>query len=267
MGSETFSVTRLSTEVTNAFNESLIKYVQLFLVSCIDHKKILDARISKKRSANKIFTTSNGFDASDFSMLPTKADARKSLGVMPNEKILLFIGRFSGEEYGAKVLLEAFSILLREEPNAVLFLVGDKLPLSLQSFFNSLGIDKKTRIYGSIPHREIPKYIVASDVCIGPIMPTIAMPLKILEYMACGKPIVTGKGSVCVDLNPQLNFVESLPQPADLSQALLKVIRDPILAETLSSRVKELSGKLSWQNVAENLEALLKETAKIYSAR
>lgn len=241
----------------NSINELVAVHSDLFFVVCTENEIIFKYRMNRKHPNFPVLLSPNGFDAFDIQNRSSRSAARLCLGIKESEHVLLFVGRFSGEEYGTDILLKAFSLLIDQRSNSRLFLVGDSLPQHLQLLAVSLGIEKKIRTVLSIPHKQVMDYVVASDICIGPILPTLAIPLKVLEYMACGKPIVTGKGSVSQDLSPSFNFVESEPDPEALSQAFLRIIDDPNFANTLSMRAKLLSERFSWQSIANNLEGLM----------
>ena len=67
-----------------------------------------------------------------------------------------------------------------------------------------LGMKKYVKFVHSVVHGEIPKYICMSDVTIGPLVSTIdtfgSVPRKVLEYMACAKPVIACQGGVSEDL-------------------------------------------------------------------
>jgi glycosyltransferase involved in cell wall biosynthesis len=264
MGLKRLSLAEELVKVINTLNESLIRYTSAFLVATSDNLETLMLRIGRRCPPGKVRLTSNGFDASDFRDLPTKEEARKSLGIEPRKKVLLFVGRFSGKEYGAKVLLKAFSLLVKKEPDSLLYLVGDELPVALQPVLDSLGIGENARVCGSMPHEDVAEFIVASDVCIGPLMATQAMPLKVLEYMTCGKPVVTGKGSITVDLDPESNFILTLPEPENVSEAFLKALTNNDLVQALGSSSRKIAGRLTWERIAEDLERVLTNAIRDY---
>ena len=58
-------------------------------------------------------------------------------------------------------------------------------------------LDKVT-FTGTVPYTQIPKYISCMDVCLlpykaGALFADAALPLKLFEYMACGKPVISSK--------------------------------------------------------------------------
>jgi glycosyltransferase involved in cell wall biosynthesis len=257
MGSSSNSSMERFVRVLNVFNESLIKRLSVFLICCSEYKEILLAR--NKSYYDKIQLLVNGFDLTDFHNLPSKDDVRKSLGLTSENKMILFVGRFSGEEYGAKVLLKAFALLLQKAPGAVLFLVGDVLSNDLLKLIDSLGITESVKVYGAMPHKDILQFIVGSDVCIGPLMATQTIPLKVLEYMVLNKPVVSGNGSISKDLNPETNFILCSPMPEEISEAIWKALCDQRLNKSYGNSVPE---KFSWQTVSEEMEQILSSVVK-----
>ncbi len=58
------------------------------------------------------------------------------------------------------------------------------------------GLEERVKFTGMIPYSQVPKYISAMDVCLMPFskksaISESAVPLKLFEYMACEKPIIS----------------------------------------------------------------------------
>lgn len=244
-------------KVANVFNEHFVKYAKAFLVVNSENKEILESRLGNKATSCHIGLSHNGFNLSMFKDAPNKEETKKSLGIEPEKKVLLFVGRFSGEEYGIEVLLKAMPNILTKVPNSILMLVGDKMTSNQQELVNSLGISKNIRVYGPMPNKEVVKFIVSADVCVGPLMPTLATPMKVLEYMACGKPMVTGIKSVSKDMNPNINFLVVPPEPKSVTEAIVKVLQDKEYARKLGLNGERFVSKFNWDNIAYDLERVL----------
>jgi len=242
--------------VVNAFNEHFIKHANAFLVVNSESKGILASRLGKNASNCHVGLSYNGVAQSLLKDAPNKEEARKLLGIEPEEKVLLFVGRFSGEEYGIEVLLEAMPNILIRVPNSVLILVGDKMTSHQQKLVNSLKISKNIRVYDPQPHKQIIKFIMAADLCIGPLMPTLAIPQKVLEYMMCNKPVVTGIKSISRDIDPNF-FLVIHPNPKFVANAIIEVLQNGEYARRLGSNGKRVAGKFTWENVGAELERLL----------
>jgi glycosyltransferase involved in cell wall biosynthesis len=265
MGVKSPSLEVRVSKIVNYVNESFIRYVNLLLIPNLLGKELLLSRIRRRCPNCHVDLSNNGFDSDLFNELPSKKEARGFLGIGNAEKIMLFVGRFSGAEYGMDILLKAFSGVLHEQSDALLFLVGDELPLRLQVLVDSSGIHDKIRVYGPVAQTDLVKFIAAADVCVGPLMATQAMPLKIMEYMACGKPIVTGRNSISAELNPELNFLVVDAEPDKVSHALLRVLKDTDYAESLGCSASRAVSNFSWKRIANSLEKDLFKIVKTNS--
>jgi D-inositol-3-phosphate glycosyltransferase len=122
---------------------------------------------------------------------------------------------------------------------------------------------------GPIPYDVVPDYINACDVLCAPYDPSlsrirnergIGAPLKVLEYMACQKAVIS------TSIGPVKEVVESgrtgvLVPPGDVN-ALAEVIRGFIESPDLLGRMgiearKEVIAKYSWSRLAEIIEGIL----------
>jgi glycosyltransferase involved in cell wall biosynthesis len=254
-------------KIVNSFNEFFIRYANVFLIPDSQCQRILLSRIRGTCPNCQIGLSNNGVDLDLFNDLPSKKEARDSLKIRSDEKALLFIGRFSGAEYGIDILLKAFSIVRQERSDVLLFLIGDTLPLRLRVLVDSLGIRSGVKVFGPMLHTDVAKFIVAADVCVGPLLATQTSPLKIMEYMVCRKPIVTGRGSVNASLNPATNFSVVDPEPVAVSEALLRILKDTDYAESLVSNSLKAVSALNWERVAVDLEKVLSDTVEQYHER
>ncbi|MCB1755697.1 MAG: glycosyltransferase [Gammaproteobacteria bacterium] len=97
---------------------------------------------------------------------------------------------------GVDRVVEAFAQLpARVLENSRLVIVGSGSGLELlRQQITGLGLESKVELRGFVPYEEIPQQIAGADVCICPLPDypewNVSSPLKVLEYMACGKPLI-----------------------------------------------------------------------------
>src|SRR5262249_10205634 len=88
--------------------------------------------------------------------------------------------------------LKLIRFLAEQRPNWSLVLVGPSSPMAQLNLVNWL---KNVHIWGSKPQERIPAYMQAFDCCLNPyITGSLAdhcSPLKLYEYLAAGKPVVS----------------------------------------------------------------------------
>ncbi|GIT66664.1 MAG: hypothetical protein Ct9H300mP25_01360 [Acidobacteriota bacterium] len=139
---------------------------------------------------------------------------------------------------------------------------GDRDEARLQSLVYTLGIDDRVTFTGLVPRAEVDPLVRSATVCVVPTVDTpsarYTSPLKLFEYMACGRPVIIS------DLPPVREVVEDeqtalLVPPSDagkLAEALRRLLGDKVLATRMTRRASEVVSKYSWAQRAESLERL-----------
>lgn len=163
---------------------------------------------------------------------------RASLGIKPQDKIILAVGRFSVEK-ALDDLVRAFALLRESVPAGHLVLVGDGPQRSeIETLAESLNIQSKTHFIGQVSD-PAPYYAIA-DVLSLPSL-SEGSPLALLEAMGAGLPIVaTRVGGVpeMVEHEKSALLVEPR-QPSQLAHALQRILSDESLAQRLGFGARE----------------------------
>jgi|SRR5262245_8178132 len=147
-------------------------------------------------SPDRIEVVGLGVDHALFRPLEQES-ARKSLGLSPAATLLLYVGGMD-EYHDLGPLIEAFTHIRRR--SVELHLVGDG-EYRMRYEEKAKAAHTPVRFHGQVPHSTVPQYIAAADVCLAPYR-TRAFPhgrvffstLKIPEYMACARPVVSVPG-------------------------------------------------------------------------
>jgi len=166
-----------------------------------------------------------------------------------------FVGRIR-PWHGLDVLIEAFAVARAEDPGLRLCVVGDDggTGRELQEQVRRLGLDDAVEFTGAIPPEEVPAALGAMDAVAAPYPPLddfYFSPLKIFEYMAAGKPIVASSIGQITHLldHEKTGLLVPAGDVADLAAGLLRLRREPDLAETLGRNARaEAEARHSWQD-------------------
>jgi glycosyltransferase involved in cell wall biosynthesis len=131
---------------------------------------------------------------------------------------------------------------------------------------------------GPVPHEKVPAFINAMDITVAPYNPSksplrseygIGSPLKVFEYMACGKPVIaTSVEPVLRIINHMENGI--LVPPGD-SKALAKAISFAVQNREKMEEIGEkgrqtVLAKYSWKAFAKRLNKILKEVLAKHSS-
>ena len=84
-------------------------------------------------------------------------------------------------------------VVKKMEVNADLLIVGgtEDRCSELEQFVREQDIESRVEIVGRVPHEKVSDYINRADLCFGPFVESRkASPLKIYEYVSCGREVV-----------------------------------------------------------------------------
>jgi glycosyltransferase involved in cell wall biosynthesis len=133
-----------------------------------------------------------GINAKHFGSV-TKETARQNLGIAPQSKVILYVGRFDPRK-GIETLVKACAKL--PQPFQ-LYLVGgsreggsdSEEQQRIRSLVKALGLEQVTVFTGQVSQEQLPAYYAAADVC---VVPSYYEPfgLVAIEAMAAGTPVI-----------------------------------------------------------------------------
>jgi len=217
----------------------------LFLIVNTQNKRALYFR-RPGIPLNKLHLSPNGFPPFLHVGLITR--------IRGESKTIVFVGRFSGAEYGIGLLLNAMSIVLKKAPDAKLALVGDELSEGLKRQIDKMNLNQNIIVYPATDQIDVAKIIADSSVCIGPFFATQAIPLKVLEYMALGKPVVSGIHSISSDLAIDgENCLLVKANSIDIANAIIELLSNEELALRIGRNALSSVEKFSWEHIVEDL--------------
>ena len=144
-------------------------------------------------------------------------DIFRPLGNLPKNNDIgefkIFYHGTMTENRGVVTLVEAINALQGEyKDNVTLTLVG-KGPAyeQVEKSVELNGLERFIELKGFIPYEDIPEEIAKADCCICPLPNypewEISSPIKIFEYMACGKPVILTPISAHLDVVKTDDFV------------------------------------------------------------
>ncbi|HJN56977.1 MAG TPA: glycosyltransferase family 4 protein [Candidatus Woesearchaeota archaeon] len=178
--------------------------------------KNLKKYISKIRT-RPVHIIENGVNLSLFKKI-SKDKARSKLKLPKKAKIIVYVGSIS-KINGADIMLNVFEEVRKEMPEAYLLLAG--------KVSKNLNIKKENIILMKFKKRDgVALALNASDVAMLPKhvdnFSPYCFPYKLMEYMACGLPIVaTDIGDVSIVLK---NYEGSLVNPDNIEEYKNRII-------------------------------------------
>jgi glycosyltransferase involved in cell wall biosynthesis len=210
--------------------------------------------------ADKTRILRTGIDAKRFN--PARADnaLRAQLGLRETDIVLFFMGwlyNFSGLKEVARLLAEADS-------RVKLVVVGEgDVYDELQKIRAEHNLQYRLILTGKKPYDEIPGLISVADICILPAYPyeTIMqdiVPIKLYEYMAMQKPVISTRLSGIMKEFGEDNGVVYVDRSEDVIREALEMADSGFLQE-LGLKARQFVAGNSWEKITDEFEVILQE--------
>ena len=151
---------------------------------------------------------------------------------------------------------EAINFLDRE---IIPWIVKDFSDVRLAIIGGEVGFKREWLINpGSIPYHEVPAFIKASDICLAPIFSGSGTRVKILEFIAAGKPVIsTTKGAEGIAVKTGKNIVIA-DDTHKFTEKIVYILEHTKFAEEIGYEgMKIVRANYSWQKIMQNFNKTL----------
>lgn len=215
----------------------------------------------------------NGVDTSRFGSDEAKRKAksfRTKYGINDDDIVFLFSGRLTPEK-GAEELMEAFTQVADQVPNARLVVAGAfffnsniKSPFEqkLHDLATQPQVEGKIIFTGFVDYNDMPALYEMADVCVLPSIWDDPAPLAVIESLVSGKPLITTRsGGIPEYANDDCAIIlERDNQLVDhLAQAMVELADNPVSRDTMIRVETGIRNQLSTSQYEKQLVNLLTE--------
>ena len=196
----------------------------------------------------------NGADVASF-----RAAGRTSRDSRAHQVTFGFTGSMK-PWHGVDELLESFALIAPNHPSATLLMVGSgPLEARLRHQAGRLGLDGRVTFTGSLPHSEIPRRVATFDVAVAPYLPLddfYFQPLKVIEYLAAGKPVIYSDQGDLRELVGAAGIGYAPGSRVELASALEHTLSDPTSRRRMAAAALGRGAELDCSVVARQLLGL-----------
>ena len=209
---------------------------------------------------NKAEFIPNGVDTALFENLPSDR-LRDELNI-EQDFIIGYVGVLR-EWVDFEPVFAAVKSLENEYPSIKILIIGEEGGLKEnKDLAGRYGLLDRVVFTGTIPYEQVPKYIACMDVCLIPFkldaVSEGSLPLKLFEYMACEKPVISTKlKGVREAVNDKVFYASN---SREYESRIIELYDDEELR-----RMRGLEGRkfveknYNWQKIVDKLEKVLLE--------
>ena len=204
-----------------------------------------------------------GIDMQRFNPYVGESQIRKKYHIKKDEIVLFFMGWL----YSFSGLKEVACSLGNYEgkPDIKLLVVGKG---DLHEELLKLKMDRlndRLILVDWQPYEKIPEFIAASDICLLPAYNNEVMrnivPIKMYEYMACGKPVIATRLPGIMKEFGEGNGVVYIERLEDVLKKAVELAGDRQKLRELGMKAAKYVQRYSWEAITDQFEELLKKLA------
>ncbi|MBD2138230.1 glycosyltransferase family 1 protein [Anabaena sp. FACHB-1237] len=195
-----------------------------------------------------------------------KIAARAELGIDPDTKVVLYVGRFDPRK-GIETLVRAVrESKFYESKKIQLIIGGGSIPGNsdgrerdrIEGIVKELGMVECTSFPGCLSRDILPAYYAAADIC---VVPSHYEPfgLVAIEAMSSGTPVIASDvgGLQFTVVNEETGLLVPPRNVPAFSHAIDRILSNPAWQEKLGHEAKRrVNNKFSWDGVASQLDQL-----------
>lgn len=243
-------------------NHPIARYINTFVLKqsagCTANSTATRNQANILSQRNDIAVIPMGVDTELFCKCPDTEEIRQEYGIVGN-KTVLSVGRLI-EIKGLDYLIRAMNHVLREEPDAVLIIVGSGPEKDrLISLSRQLGIKEHIRFIDAVPQKKLAKFYSLADVFVMPSVISEGLGLVLLEASSCGTAVIgTDIGGIRDIIEHEHTGLMVHPKDSEaLARTILRVLQDKSFGEKLVSNARQLvKEQFSWNAIAEKFAGI-----------
>jgi len=169
--------------------------------------------------------------------LPSRNLAQARYRTRPQQKLITCVGSFTRFQ-GLDLFFNAIPHVLQSQPEARFIVVGgDAAEIRrMRGALDKAGIDQSVVFPGRLLPGELAALLAVSDVLVSPRRAGSTAPIKVLDYLYSGTPIVAADTPANRTILSPDNALLTRLSPEALAQGIIKLCNKPQLGAELSRR-------------------------------
>ncbi len=223
------------------------------LVTSSAHGAALLAR--QGGSEDRIVPLPDGVDVGIFRPGRPDVELAHRLG-LGRKRIIVFLGVLT-EYQGVDLLLDAVPAVIRQRPDAHFLVMGFPNEAHYRSLAAARGIGQAVTFTGRVPYEQAPRWINLGEIAVSPKRSLTEANGKLLNYMACGRPVVASDTPVNREMLGEAGVYVAVGDAAALAARLVEMLVDPGEARARGAALRvRAEEEFAWPVLIERLEAL-----------
>ena len=208
-----------------------------------------------------------GIQSQFFKPISKSQSLSQHLGIKDSDKIIGFVGTiypFAGLDF----LLKQFHIIKNEIKEIKFLIIGGGPDFKhIKSLVKKFNLESNVILTGFVKQEKISEYLSLVDICVNPFMinniTDRILPTKILEYMACKKPVLSTPLKGTIELLPDESLGIVYSTQNNFINSLIALLQNPQKLDELGTNgFRYIKKNHNWDDLSDQLILMFKELSK-----
>jgi glycosyltransferase involved in cell wall biosynthesis len=255
--------------ISNPFKRTIVYLIDKITFHLSDHILPVTRQIAENMQSlegipwGKLTVLPSGTNIDLFHPMDKRQCCLK-LGFDESLTFIGFIGTFFRHQ-GIDTLIDAAPSIIQKYPHVRFLVLGDGPMMTAWSQnIEDHALAAFFLFPGNVPYEEVPLYCGVMDLCVAPFRKEAVerSPVKIFDYLACGKPVVATDVGETSGFFAESGAVIIVPpeNPAALAQGLYHLLDNKTLREEMGKSGRTfIAGRYSRIKIAEIVETVARK--------
>ena len=191
---------------------------------------------------------------------PEQADSAlvERLGLV-GKRVVVFLGVLTDYQ-GVDLLLDIAAIMARTNPDVHLLVLGYPNEERYRAEAKARGLDTVMSFPGRVPYADAARWLSVGEIAVSPKRAITEANGKLLNYMACGLPVVASDSLVNRELLGESGVYAPIDDAEAFAARLLDLLADPVRAREIGAALRvRAETEYAWPSLAKRLEGAYRD--------
>jgi glycosyltransferase involved in cell wall biosynthesis len=166
---------------------------------------------------------------------------------------LIYTGNLA-QYQGVDLMLRAFRLVLDRKPDVILKILTESPIETYQPLIDELGLQDNLLVEAA-DYFELPDALYGARIALNPRLQADGLPVKLLNYMATGRAIVSFKGSAEILTDGETGLIARDDSVESFAEAILRLLDDRALSKRLGEAAQlTVQEFFVWESMVKILE-------------
>jgi glycosyltransferase involved in cell wall biosynthesis len=240
--------------LVNRLEKWLVRRPDAVLASSVAAMPLL---VDGNRSA-RVIALPDGVDVRQFYPRAPDETLRRELGLV-GKRVVVFLGVLTPYQ-GVDALIEAIPSVAGSVPDVHFLIMGYPDEDRYRARIKARGLDQWATVPGRVPYEDAPRWLSLGAVAVSPKQSLTEANGKLLNYMACGLPIVATDTPVNRELLGESGVYAPVGDTAALADRLIELLQAPERRRSLGAALRlRVEREFGWPVLTDRLIELYRQ--------